>query len=90
VVLRCSVLQRDVDQQRGTAASRAHDFDRPAQRLDAVAEPDRSRPPGGVGAADPFVADLYSRRVALGLDCDCGAVGAGVLDSIRERLADDE
>jgi hypothetical protein len=50
-------LDRDLDEQRGAATGRAGHVERASDRLDAVAEPGQTRPPGGIGSADPVVAD---------------------------------
>jgi hypothetical protein len=50
-------LERDLDEQRGSAAIRAGHVERAADRLDAVAEPGQAGSPGGVGTADPVIAD---------------------------------
>src|SRR6202022_3064064 len=52
-----SMLDRHLDEQRGAVAGRAGHVERAAERFDAVAEPGQSGPLGGVGSADPVVAD---------------------------------
>src|SRR3979409_2433325 len=46
-------LEGEVDQQGGALATGAGDRDRPAQRLDAVGEPDESRAASGGGTPTP-------------------------------------
>jgi hypothetical protein len=79
-------LEWDLDLQRGAAAGGACDFECAAERVDSVAEADESGPLGGVGAADPVVADrqLHVPVVCVELDVDDGCVR--VLGGVGQRL----
>jgi len=69
-------LDRDPDEQRGTAVGRAGHVERAADHLDAVAEPGQPGPPGGVGAADPVVADRQPHDCARRVESDVHDRGA--------------
>ncbi len=76
----------DLDEQRGAAAGWASDFEHSAERLDAVADPDQSRPPGGVCPADPVVADRHPHHLVVRIEFDVYDGGVRVLGRIGQRL----
>jgi hypothetical protein len=69
---------------------RAGELERPAECLDAVAEPDAPGSPLGVGASDAVVADLHLEPAVLGVDGDHGLGSVRVFEDVGERFADDE
>src|ERR1022692_2103928 len=74
----------DLDEQRGAVADGAGDLERAADRLDAVAEPDQSRPLGGIGSADSVVADRQPHDRVVCVEFDVHDGGARVLGGVSE------
>jgi hypothetical protein len=81
-------LKGEVDQQGGALATGAGDRDRPAQRLDAVGEPDESRAASGGGTTDAVVADRQVQAAVPRLPIDVRSRRLGVLGGVGERLGD--
>src|SRR3989442_15057122 len=81
----CAALPFDweLDEQCGPAAGGTGDFEGAAKRLDAIAEPDQSRPAAGVGSPEPVVADRQLQDRVMGVELDlhdgcCACLGAFV------------
>jgi RsiW-degrading membrane proteinase PrsW (M82 family) len=81
--------ERDRRQQRGARANGTHDIDRPAERLDAIAEADEAGALAGISASNAVVtnADLDDRVGRVDLDVDGRRVG--VLGGVRDRLGNE-
>src|ERR1700761_9770374 len=75
----------DLDEQRGAAADGARDVEGAPDCLEAVAEPGQSGPPGGVGSADPVVADRQLQDRVGCVEFDMHGGGTRVLSYVSHR-----
>src|SRR5882724_10931066 len=76
----------ELDEQCGSAAAGTGDFEGAAERLDAIAEPDQSRPAAGVGSPDPVVADRQLQDRVMGVELDLHDGCVRVLGGVRQRF----